>query len=81
VAGLSSAVVKYQDENNGGEVMVSGAYMDQRRAYACERTHSSFSPQKKSDFVSHGMGVGKRCRSGLRASMYQYAQICIDKCV
>lgn len=55
--------------------------MDQRGVCVCECTCSSFSPKEKSDFMSHGMGVGKRCRLGMRGSGNQYAQIYIDKCI
>lgn len=44
-------------------------------------TCSSFSPEEKSDFMSHGKGVGERYRLGMRGSVYQYAQIYIDKCI
>lgn len=81
VSGLSSAVVKCQGKNNGGEVIVSWAYMDQRPVYICECMCSSFSVEEKLDYTSHGMGVGKRYRSGMRGSRYQYAQIYIDKCI
>lgn len=45
-----------------------------------ECTCSSFSPEK-SDFMLHGKGVGERYRLGMRGSVYQYAQIYIDKCI
>lgn len=51
VAGLSSAVVKFQGKNNGGEVIVSWVHVDQRRVFACQGTCSSFSPEEKSRFT------------------------------